>query len=230
MRLIVNPHTILIDENSLINEKEINVTTVQFEFATEITNNFVKEAYFTFNGNTYKEIIINNKCNIPYEVLQEKGEVEIGVVAYKVENGTEIKRYNPSSIFINTLYGSLKDKYENIEPITPTDKEQIEQELENFNITIDKDGRTTTIEITDKEGITTSENIYDGEGLDFDWQGTSLGIKKETDSQYEYTDLKGDCNFATFEINNNMELVMNKTEDMLLDFGLDENSYLYVII
>lgn len=41
---------------------------------------------------------------------------------------------------------------------------------------------------------------------------------------------KGDCNFATFEVNNNMELVMNKTEDMLLDFSLSEDGILSVVI
>ena len=41
---------------------------------------------------------------------------------------------------------------------------------------------------------------------------------------------QGDCNFATFEVNNNMELVMNKTEDMLLDFSLSEDGILSVVI
>lgn len=39
---------------------------------------------------------------------------------------------------------------------------------------------------------------------------------------------KGDCNFATFEIENG-NLIMNKTEDLLLDFELN-NGYLEVII
>ena len=70
-------------------------------------------------------------------------------------------------------------------------------------------------------------------GLNYDWQGTSLGVKREDEQQYEYVNLKGekgDCNFATFEVNNNMELVMNKTEDMLLDFSLSEDGILSVVI
>ena len=32
----------------------------------------------------------------------------------------------------------------------------------------------------------------DGKSLEFNWQGTSLGIRKEGESMYSYTDLKGD--------------------------------------
>ena len=92
MKLIVNEHKIEIDKTP-VNEKEINVTKCEFEFVDSITNEYVKEAYFTFNGTTYKQIIVNNQCDIPNEVLQEKGTIEIGVVAYLVENQEEIKRY-----------------------------------------------------------------------------------------------------------------------------------------
>ncbi len=43
--------------------------------------------------------------------------------------------------------------------------------------------------------------------------------------------LTGDCNFATFEINEDMELVMNKTkDDMLLDFAINNDGELEVVI
>lgn len=40
---------------------------------------------------------------------------------------------------------------------------------------------------------------------------------------------KGDCNFATFSIENG-NLVMNKTDDLLLNFGLNERGELEVLI
>ena len=91
MKLIVNPHKIEILKEP-VNEKEIDITKCEFEFSDEITNNFVKDAYFTFKGETYKQIIQDNQCSIPYEVLGEAGQIEIGVVAYLVENEEEIKR------------------------------------------------------------------------------------------------------------------------------------------
>ena len=90
MKIRVNEHKCEILKTP-VNEKELNVTVCEFEFADNITDDYVKEAYFTFKGTTYKKIIINNKCDIPPEVLTEKGQVELGVVAYIVENGDPSK-------------------------------------------------------------------------------------------------------------------------------------------
>ena len=211
MKLIVNPHKIEI-EKTPVNEKEIDITKVQFEFAEEITNDYVKDAYFTYNGTTYKVLINNNECSIPYEVLNKQGMVEIGVVAYLVEDETEIKRYNPSPVYISTLVGSLKDQYENTEPVTPSDKEQIEQLLQdglndieeaidrasNLDVDAEKVNKTTTITITKQDGTQETTEINDGiDGIDgislqYNWNGTNLGIKREDEQNYEYVNLKGD--------------------------------------
>ena len=169
MKIIVNPHKCTIDKTP-INEKEINVTKCEFEFAEEITDEFVKDVYFTFNDTTYQQANIqNNECNIPYEVLSGTGTVEIGVVAYLVENEQEIKRYNPSPAYYTNLAGSLKDEYENAEPITPTDKEQIEQQLlnissqmDNIDIEAEKQEHTTTITVTRKDGTSYQVEVLDG--------------------------------------------------------------------
>ena len=183
MKLIVKPHKIEI-EKTPVNEKEIDVTKVEFEFADEITNEYVKEAYFTLNSSTYKKIIVNNECNIPYEVLTQQGQVEIGVVAYLVEDEEEIKRYNPSPVYIATWKGSLKDNADNSEPITPSEMEQYEQalqdgletvnnkielindaliEVENQDIDAEKVNTTTTVTITKKDGTQQTVTILDGE-------------------------------------------------------------------
>lgn len=168
MKLIVKPHKIEIEKNP-VNEKEINITKCEFVFDEEITNEFVKEAYFTLNGESYKQIILNNECNIPHEVLEEKGTVEIGVVAFIIEDETIVKRYNPSPVYISTLDGSLKDA-ENSEPITPSDKEQMEQAIQdmeikmnNLDIDAEKVGTTATITITKKDGTTKSVDVNDGD-------------------------------------------------------------------
>ena len=176
MKLIVNPHKIEI-EKTPVNEREINISKCEFVFANEITNDYVKEAYFTFKGTTYKQIIVNNECAFPSEVLTEKGDVEIGVVAFLVENDTEIKRYNPSPAYFNTWLGSLKDNAENSEPITPSEMEQYEQALndglndiseaienaEKLDIDVSKEDSTTTVTITKQDGTTKTAQILDGE-------------------------------------------------------------------
>ena len=182
MKIIVSKNDIKI-EKEIVNEREINITKCEFEFAEEITNDYVKEAYFTLNDETYKQIIFNNECDIPSEVLEKKGTVQIGVVAYLVENEEEIKRYNPSPAYFDTWIGSLKDNAENSEPITPSEMEQFEQELhnglsevndkldemdealtevDNLDIDATKSGSVSTVTITNKEGITKSVEIVDG--------------------------------------------------------------------
>lgn len=69
MRLIVNPHKIEIIKDEAVNEREIDISKCVFEFHEDITNDYVKEALFTLNGKTYKQIIINNECSFPSEVL-----------------------------------------------------------------------------------------------------------------------------------------------------------------
>ena len=199
MILKVNPHKIELLEQDLVNEKEIDISKCEFEF-NEIPNDYVKEAYFTLNGNTYKQILVNNECKIPNEVLVNKGMVEIGCVAYKVDRN-DITRYNPSPVYINTLVGSLKQAT-NTEPVTPTDKEQMEQaiqdmetKVDNLDIDAEKVDKTTTITITKKDGTQQEVEIQDGEdgvSLEYNWSGTSLGIKREDEQSYEYVNLKGD--------------------------------------
>ena len=185
MNIRVNKHNIEILNKEPVNEKEINVSKCYFEFDEDITNEFVKEAYFTLNGETYKQIIVNNECNYPSEVLKEKGTLEIGVVAYLVENEEEIIRYNPSPDYFNTWIGSLKDA-ENTEPITPTDKEQIEQivqtlsnEIDNLDIDAEKEDTVTTITITKKDGTEKEVEILDGEKGDPGEKGEPGAIKFE---------------------------------------------------
>lgn len=168
MKIIVGKHKIEF-EKELINEKEINVTRCEFVFDEDITNDFVKEAYFTYKDKSYKQIIIDNQCNIPTEILEEEGIVKVGVVAYKVEDEEEIIRYNPTPIFITILEGSLVEA-ENSTPITPSEMEQYEQalqeglsEVENINITGEETSSGVDITITDREGNETTLHLLNGQ-------------------------------------------------------------------
>ena len=170
MKLIVNPHTVELEKDEAVNEREIDISKCEFNFSDEITNDYVKEAYFTFKDETYKQIIVNNECSIPYEVLQQKGTVKIGVVAYLVQDEEEIKRYNPSPAYFDTWSGSLVEDAENSEPITPSEMEQFEQalndglaEAENVDIDATKEGNTATVSITNRNAEIKNVYVYDGD-------------------------------------------------------------------
>ena len=162
----VHPHKVEITKTP-VNENEVNVTLVNFEFDEEYYG-LIKEAYFTLKGHSYMVLIQNDQCYIPNEVLTEKGTVELGVVGFEVENETTIQRYNPSPDYFDTWSGSLREA-DNTEPITPTDKEQIESlvqevrdEMDNLDIDGEKVDKTTTITITYKDGTTKTLEILDG--------------------------------------------------------------------
>ena len=206
MKIIVNKHNLTIEKEP-VNEKEINVSKIEFEFEEEMTNDFVKEAYFTTNGQSYVRIIFNNECSIPYEVLEQESDIEIGVVVYKVEDEETIIRYNPSPVYIHSLKGSLKDA-ENSEPITPSEMEQYMQLLEsgleevaNVDIDLEELEQGTKVIITNRDGQEKETTIlngvdgkdgFNGVGLNYNWNGTSLGVKREDEQNYRYTNLKGD--------------------------------------
>ena len=186
----VHEHTIEIVK-SPVNELEVNVTKMQFEFDEIIPTNYVKKAFFT-NGNVSKVIeLANDECNIPVEVLYKKGQVRLGVIAYEVQDETLIERFNPRPAYFQVWEGSMVEA-DNTEPITPTDKEQIEQMLSNIQLGITKEGKIVTITFINKDGSTQTETLEDGKSIEYNWQGTSLGIRQEGEPNYTYVDLKGE--------------------------------------
>jgi len=197
MKIRVNPHNveILREETEPINELEVKVSKCEFEFDEQITNEFVKEAYFTLNGSTYKQIIVNNECDYPNEVLTQKGTLEIGVVAYKVVNNEEIIRYNPSPDYYDTWVGSLKDA-ENTEPLTPSDKEQMQSQISQNTSDISDLQANKQDKLTAGDNITIDENnvisavdtIYDDTEIKADIQELQeTKIDKDVNNLTYYT-------------------------------------------
>lgn len=217
-------------------QNENYATTFNFDFPEYVekdgnqiaTADLNKYIVFDIDGENNEDLIIDNKYSLKISVTQYK---DIKACIYLKEHSL-IDDMSDKLIWISKIFTI---------PLNPTilEKNPITTEkIDTFN-TLYTELNLAIIEVQDLQEYIeqfkadVEAGLYNGKSLEYNWQGTSLGIKREDEEEYEYTDLKGekgDCNFATFEINNNMELVMNKTEDMLLDFGLDENSYLYVII
>ena len=177
MKILVGKHELKIDKKDKVNQNEYKVTKCEFEFDEAITNDLVKIALFTNSAGTYKQYIINNKCYIPAEILEKQETTTLGVYAYKEENEELELRYSPEEIKFYVSNGSYKEDAENTEPITPTDKEQMEQALQNglndiqeaidsasnLDIEVSKEDNITTVEITKQDGTPKSVEILDGE-------------------------------------------------------------------
>lgn len=185
MLIKVTPHIVKIirEETDPINEKEINVSKCTFEFSEEIEDDYVKEAYFTLNGNTYKQILVNNECDYPGEVLEQKGELEIGVVVFKVENEEYVKLYNPTPDYYETWIGSLKDA-ENSEPITPSDKEQIEQAILNL-----QNNKQDTLVSGENIKTLNNESLLGSGNIEIEVDLSDYYTKEETYSKEEVNNL-----------------------------------------
>ena len=62
----------------------------------------------------------------------------------------------------------------------------------NLNLSSSKSGKITTITITKKDGTTETRQVLDGADFEYNWSGTSLGVKTSDEGTYTYVDLKGD--------------------------------------
>ena len=97
---------------------------------------------------------------------------------------------------------------------------------------VSKVGKVSTLTINDGDG-TTSVDVKDGANFEYNWQGTSLGVKTDEEQEYEYVDLKGekgdtgDAYFSTFSINEDAHLIMHRPEELTqVMFSLDSNGHL----
>ena len=62
----------------------------------------------------------------------------------------------------------------------------------NLNLSSSKSGKITTITITKKDGTTETRQVLDGADFEYNWSGTSLGVKTSDEGTYTYVNLKGD--------------------------------------
>lgn len=196
MNIKVEPYTIEIEKLNQVNSGEYNIAEMHFEFSNEYEG-LTKEAIFSTCDNTVKTAILNDECIIPSEVLTEPGNVLLGVFAYDTEDDELVLRYSPTPKYFNVVQGSYKEGNDPELP-SPTEWEHVLElinqaitETNNLNIAVEKTEHTTTITLTKKDGTTQTVQIDDGKSLEFNWQGTSLGIRQEGQSEYQYVNLQG---------------------------------------
>ena len=231
-----NRELIMINAQNTQNENDAEKILLQVPEQYEDFNK--KIVFVTPDGNVW-DIITNNEYlikkaitkynQVDFYIWLTKGEIDFRSQTktlrfYHNEDASD--EITPEEISgVNTVINLLEEEIDKVDVLIT--------QVDNMDLDANKFGKVTTIDITKKDGTSKTVTLEDGMGLNYDWQGTSLGVKREDEQQYEYVNLKGekgDCNFATFEVNNNMELVMNKTEDMLLDFSLSEDGILSVVI
>lgn len=196
MKVKVDTHKITIEGDIETNAGEYNVTPCEFNFSNEY-DDLTKMAVFSTCNDVYKVAILNDECTIPEEALREEGQVLLGVFAYENENDELVLRYSPIPRYFNVTRGSYREGNDPVLP-APTEWERVLAlinqaitETNNLNIQIDKENKVTHVTLTKKDGTTETVDIEDGKSLEFKWSGTSLGVRQEGQSEYQYVNLQG---------------------------------------
>lgn len=172
MNVKVYPHTLDIDQDTMVNVGEYNVSTCTFEFSEEY-DNLTKMAVFSTCEGSYKSAILGNECTIPPEVLETPGSVLLGVYGYEstTEEGEETLtlRYSPEAEYFIVSRGSYQEAGDPTIPPKSEWEQVVEEvneainEANNLNITAEKEDGKTTITITHKDDTEQTVEILDGE-------------------------------------------------------------------
>ena len=195
----VNP-----EKGFLGNDNENLQETLEFTFTDEFVDG---QARLETIINGEKSFINLDKQEESYtmpvtNIMTKKGKVDCQLVITEGTDDEEIPLFK-SNIFYFYVGESINAETGSPEPyIEWIDRANIKlNQIDNLDISATKVDHTATITITKKDGTEQSVEILDGEdgtdgsdgvGLDYNWQGTSLGIKREDEQGYEYVNLKGD--------------------------------------
>lgn len=180
-----------------------------FTFTDEFVIGQARLEYRTSEIEAYLPLIQEEETYVmPIKnVITKQGQIYMQLVITEGIDEEDIPIFK-SNVFYVVVNESINaeieepDEYQTWIEIANTKLNQID----NLNIEVEKVDNISTLTITKKDGTTNSVEILDGEKGD-----------------------KGDCNFATFDIEDGA-LIMNTTEDMLLDFRLNDKGELEVII
>ena len=176
MEFQVNTNNVILAQINQVESGEYNVTECRFIFSSEYEG-LTKIAVFTgANGDAYKITILNNKCEIPSELLTESQIVQIGVYAYEVQGTEFVLRYSPMPTRFMIEKGSYVVNAVNMSRPTPTEVEQLQSQITHNANDIEDLQQTVSEHTTDISNIQSDINDIKAEQTE---QNTN--IQKNTD-------------------------------------------------
>lgn len=127
MILKVNKDYCEIKQNEVWNVGDYNVHTVQVELSEEF-NGLVNKVRYFVEDNSYDMLITDNVAQVPYEATVMEGTIKIGVYGYDADTDILVQSTSPVNKYIAS--GTYTGEADNTEPLTPTDKQQIESAIQ----------------------------------------------------------------------------------------------------
>lgn len=152
MEIKVTKNNVTIQEIDPVHSGEFNVNQCNFTFSETYTNDLVKKAIFTKlkNKTSYEVTINNDTCIIPYEVLQEQGEVQLGVYAYEVDGEDLILRYSPKATRFMVGIGSYLNADDGTIKVPALTLEEYEQALNDLLADVEASKEEIVQEVVDE--------------------------------------------------------------------------------
>ena len=198
MILKVNKDICEIKQNEVWNVGDYNVHTVEVELSDEFDGLVNKVRYFV-EDNSYDMLITDNVAQVPYEATVMEGTIKIGVYGYDADTDILVQSTSPVNKYISS--GTYTGEADNTEPLTPTDKQQMETAIQkNTDDIIDLQNNKQDVLISGENIKTINNESILGSGNIETGGGTS-----------DYADLTNKPKI------NNVELVGNKS---LNDLGI----------
>ena len=127
MKLKVTKDLCEIKENEVWNVGDYNVHTVQVELSPEF-NGLVNKVRYFVEDNSYDMLITDNVAQVPYEATVMEGTIKIGVYGYDADTDILVQSTSPVNKYITS--GTYTGDPDNTQPLTPTDKEQMETAIQ----------------------------------------------------------------------------------------------------
>ena len=127
MKIKVTKDLCEIKENEIWNVGDYNVHTVQVELSPEF-NGLVNKVRYFVEDKSYDMLITDNVAQVPYEATVMEGTIKIGVYGYDADTDILVQSTSPVNKYISS--GTYTGEADNTEPLTPTDKEQMETAIQ----------------------------------------------------------------------------------------------------
>lgn len=175
-------------------QNENYATVLNFEFPEYVekdgeqiaTENLNKYIVFDIQGEENEDLILDNKYVLKSNITQYKTiKACIYLKEHSLNDDMTDKLVWITKVFVLDFNKSIEEKNE----IT-------QEKIDAFN-TLYTELNLRIAEVNDLKDyieqfkLDVEAGLYNGKSLQYNWRGTELGIKREDESEYQYSDLKG---------------------------------------
>ena len=155
MKLKVNKDSCTILENEIWNVGDYNVHTVEVDLSDDFYGLVNKVRYFV-EDKCYDMLISDNIAQVPTEATQQEGAIGIGVYGFETDTDVLVQSTKPVQKYITQ--GTYTGGADNTEPLTPTDKEQMQVAIQTNTNSINSLINTKQDKLISGETIKTINN------------------------------------------------------------------------